>query len=48
MPTKPSQFAMIIRKYLSNARLIEVNQFGFDRVIELVFEKGSRKIKIMQ
>ena len=47
MPTKPSQFAMIIRKYLSNARLIEVNQFGFDRVIELVFEKGSGKIKII-
>ena len=47
MPTKPSQFAMVIRKYLSNARLVEVNQFGFDRVIELVFEKGSGKIKII-
>ena len=47
MPSKPSQFAMIIRKYLSNARLLEVNQFGFDRIIELVFEKGSGKIKII-
>tara|TARA_B100001559_G_scaffold64213_1_gene51956 strand:+ start:397 stop:2571 length:2175 start_codon:yes stop_codon:yes gene_type:complete len=47
MPSKPSQFAMVIRKYLSNARLVEVNQFGFDRVIELVFEKGSGKIKII-
>ena len=47
MPSKPSQFAMVIRKYLSNGRLLEVNQFGFDRVVELVFEKGSGKIKII-
>jgi predicted ribosome quality control (RQC) complex YloA/Tae2 family protein len=47
MPSKPSQFAMVIRKYLNNSRLVEVNQFGFDRVIELVFEKGSGKIKII-
>ena len=47
MPSKPSQFAMVIRKHLNNSRLIEVNQFGFDRVIELVFEKGPSTIKIV-
>ena len=47
MPSKPSQFAMVIRKHLNNSRLIEVNQFGFDRVIELVFEKGPGRIKIV-
>lgn len=47
MPSKPSQFAMVIRKHLNNARLVDVNQYGFDRIVELVFEKTSEKIKII-
>ncbi len=47
MPSKPSQFAMVIRKHLNNARLIGVSQHGFDRVIELTFEKGSGELKII-
>ncbi|MFQ3343506.1 MAG: ribosome rescue protein RqcH [Candidatus Poseidoniales archaeon] len=47
MPSKPSQFAMVIRKHLNNARLIGVKQYGFDRVIELVFERGIGEIKIV-
>ena len=40
MPSKPSQFAMVLRKHLNNSRLIAVEQFGFDRVIEL-FRDGN-------
>ena len=47
MPSKPSQFAMVIRKHLNNARLVDVNQYGFDRIVELVFEKTREKIKII-
>ena len=43
MPSKPSQFAMVIRKHLNNARLVDVNQYGFDRIVELVFEKTREK-----
>ncbi|MGY8691347.1 MAG: NFACT family protein [Candidatus Poseidoniales archaeon] len=47
MPSNPSQFAMLIRKHLNNARLMEVNQYGFDRIIELVFERGIGEIRII-
>jgi len=47
MPSNPSQFAMLIRKHLNNARLMEVNQYGFDRIIELVFERGIGEIRIV-
>lgn len=47
MPSKPSQFAMVIRKHLNNARLVDVNQYGFDRIVELVFERTRGKIKII-
>ena len=47
MPTQPSQFAMILRKHLNNSRLVGVEQFGFDRVIRLVFEHGGGKASII-
>ena len=47
MPTQPSQFAMILRKHLNNSRLVGVEQFGFDRVIRLVFEHGGGKASIV-
>jgi len=47
MPSKPSQFAMVLRKHLNNSRLIAVEQFGFDRVIELTFEHGGGRLKLV-
>jgi len=47
MPSKPSQFAMVLRKHLNNSRLVAVEQFGFDRVIQLTFEHGSGRLKLV-
>lgn len=38
MPQTPPPFAMVLRKYLKNARLTAVRQLGFDRVIALDFD----------
>jgi len=38
-PKKPSNFAMVLRKYLSNARLKEIRQHNFERVLDLTFQK---------
>ena len=47
MPSKPSQFAMVLRKHLNNSRLIAVEQFGFDRVIQLTFEHGGGRLRLV-
>ncbi len=47
MPSKPSHFAMVLRKHLNNSRLISVEQFGFDRVIRLIFEHGRGKLSLI-
>jgi len=47
MPSKPSQFAMVLRKHLNNSRLVAVDQFGFDRVIQLTFEHGGGRLRLV-
>ena len=47
MPNNPSPFAMVLRKHLSNSRLVEVEQVGFDRVIILTFEHGGGRLKLV-
>ena len=47
MPSKPSQFAMVLRKHLNNSRLIGVEQLGFDRVIRLTFEHGGGRLALI-
>lgn len=47
MPNNPSPFAMVLRKHLSNARLVEVEQVGFDRVVILTFEHGGGRLKLV-
>ena len=37
-PEKAPQFCMILRKYLSGAKLIGVSQIGLDRIIKITFE----------
>ncbi|GAF76789.1 unnamed protein product, partial [marine sediment metagenome] len=34
----PSEFCMYLRKKLANSRLIEINQLGFERIIEFKFQ----------
>ena len=47
MPSKPSQFAMVLRKHLNNSRLVAVEQFSFDRVIQLTFEHGGGRLRLV-
>ena len=37
-PLKPPAFCMLLRKYLENARLLEINQPDFERIIRLYFQ----------
>ena len=37
-PQAAPNFCMLLRKHLTSARLTEVNQVNFDRIIELKFE----------
>lgn len=37
-PSTPPMFCMMLRKYFSGAKLIAVEQPGFERVIRLIFE----------
>lgn len=37
-PEKAPQFCMILRKYLSGAKLIGISQIGLDRIIKITFE----------
>ena len=49
MPKQPPQFAMLLRKYLSNARLTGASQLGFDRIIVLEFEtKDGRRDLVIE
>jgi len=38
-PTRPSTFAMTLRKYLHNGRITEITQHEFDRIIKLKISK---------
>ena len=49
MPTHPPQFAMLLRKHLSNARLMGASQLGFDRIIVLEFDtKDGRRDLVIE
>ncbi len=40
-PTQPSHFCMFLRKYLTNAELIDIKQPEMERIIEFKFEKNN-------
>ena len=49
MPTHPPQFAMLLRKHLSNARLMGASQIGFDRILRLEFDtKDGRRDLVIE
>ncbi len=42
MPQQPSPYAMLLRKHISNARIVSVQQHGFDRIVVLhLFARGE-------
>ncbi|WP_456472646.1 ribosome rescue protein RqcH [Methanocaldococcus sp.] len=46
-PKLPPAFAMLLRKYLKNAKLTKVEQVEFDRILLLEFQIGEKKYKII-
>ena len=40
-PSSPTMFCMLVRKYLNNAKLINIEQYNFDRVIFMDFETSN-------
>jgi predicted ribosome quality control (RQC) complex YloA/Tae2 family protein len=40
-PLKPTNFAMTLRKYLTNGRISKISQFEFDRIIEIKINKKN-------
>lgn len=47
-PAEPPAFCMVARKHLLGARLVEVRQRGFDRVLDFVFEDGDgRRVRLV-
>lgn len=46
-PQNPSNFCVYLRKKLDNTRLKEINQMGFERIIEFVFESKHSKFRLI-
>lgn len=40
-PKRPTSFAMLLRKHLANAKLTEIRQPNFERILELTFSGGD-------
>ncbi|NLY62249.1 MAG: fibronectin/fibrinogen-binding protein [Erysipelothrix sp.] len=38
---EPSNFVMLLRKYLLNGNIVKINQFNFDRIIEIQIENHN-------
>ena len=48
-PTKPTNFAMILRKYILNGKIAEVTQHKFDRIIKLeISKKDGNYLLVME
>ncbi len=46
-PGRPPDFAMMLRNRIENAELAAVEQFEFDRILELTFERGDGSTRIV-
>ncbi|MBW2971931.1 NFACT family protein [Candidatus Woesearchaeota archaeon] len=47
MPEKPPGFCLYLRKKLKNARLKEVQQLGFERIVSFLFETKDLKFRLV-
>ncbi|WP_336002872.1 ribosome rescue protein RqcH [Halorientalis halophila] len=46
-PGRPPNFAMMLRNRLSGADLVGVEQYGFDRIVTLEFERGDEDTTVV-
>ncbi|MFB6172293.1 MAG: ribosome rescue protein RqcH [Haloarculaceae archaeon] len=46
-PGRPPDFAMQLRNRIANAELVGVEQFGFDRILQIHFERDGSRITIV-
>ncbi len=46
-PRFPSAFAMLLRKHLEGARILSIEQYDFDRVVVIDFERGEEKRRLV-
>ncbi len=46
-PGRPPNFAMMLRNRIANADLVEVDQYEFDRIVTLAFERGEERTTIV-
>ncbi len=46
-PRFPSAFAMLLRKHLEGARIASIEQYDFDRVVVIDFERGEEKRRLV-
>lgn len=47
-PKTPPMFCMLMRKYLSGARVVEIRQIGLDRILHIIFETRNELGDIIQ
>lgn len=48
MPQQPSDFAMMLRKHVANAKITEVRQQGFERIVVVGLEKDGRHDLVLE
>ncbi|MGB7000548.1 MAG: ribosome rescue protein RqcH [Halobacteriota archaeon] len=46
-PRMPSNFAMYLRKHLSGARIAQIRQLDFDRIVEITIERWDKKLRLI-
>ena len=46
-PQTPSGFCVLLRKHLENTKLRDINQFGFERIVEFFFESKDGKKRLI-
>ncbi len=47
-PKQPSSFAMLLRKHLENAEVLEVSQPGFERIVEFRFSGAEELVLVAE
>ncbi len=47
VPETPLHFCMMLRKYLGSARLRDIRQLGFERILDLLFETKDAKYRLI-
>ena len=46
-PLKPPDFCMSLRKYLRNGKIKKIQQYDFERIVELIVESKSNEYKLV-